>query len=152
MICRESRERLALALRRYTVGRISNDELEDVEIDWRDRGAVAVKRMAWRLYSDMKRHYATDRHAIRGELRRTIAQWIVFVHSDDEYTWPEYSFNQTEDRLLDLVTLGWLNRRRERRWQEFTAAGEYWAWPFARGADLQAHAQKPRYFAGVSRS
>ena len=72
MICREARERLALALRRYTVGRISNDELEDVEIDWRDRGAVAVKRMAGRLYSDMKRHYATDRHAIRGELRRTI--------------------------------------------------------------------------------
>jgi hypothetical protein len=152
MICRASRDRLALALRRYAACRISNDALDDTFVDWRDRGAVAVKGMAWRLYSDMERHYATDRHAIRGELRRTIAQWIVFLHSEDEYTWPEYSFTQTEDRLLDLMTLGWIGRRRERRWQEFTSAGEYRVWPFVRGTELAARAKKPRYFAGISRS
>ena len=43
MIDRKGRDRLALALRRYVVGRITNDDLEETEIDQRDRGAVAVK-------------------------------------------------------------------------------------------------------------
>lgn len=46
MIHRESRDRVALALRRYAVGRIANDDLDDMEVDWRDRGAVAVKQIA----------------------------------------------------------------------------------------------------------
>lgn len=64
MIHRDSRNRLAEALRHYVSGRITNDELDDVEVDWRDRGAVAVKQMAWQLYDDLRTHY------VEGELGR----------------------------------------------------------------------------------
>jgi hypothetical protein len=60
VIHRDSRDRLAEALRRYASGHISNDELDEVEVDWRDRGAVAVKGMAWRLYDDTREHYVED--------------------------------------------------------------------------------------------
>lgn len=148
MICRQSRDRLALALRRYVAGRISNDELEGVDVDWRDRGAVALKQMAWGLYSDMSEHYATGKHAIAPEGKRVIAAWIVFLHSDSEYLWPEYSFIQIVNWPLNLLTLGRWERKKSHRRKEFEEAGEFAAWPFTRTADLDAAARNPRYFSG----
>ena len=56
MIHRESRDRLAEALRQYVSGRITNDDLDSVDVDWRDRGAIAIQCMAWQLYDDMRTH------------------------------------------------------------------------------------------------
>ena len=95
MIHRKSRDDFAQALRQYVSGRISNDDLELVDIDWRDRGANAVAAMAWQLYDDNYEHRATGKHRICKEDRRAIARWIAFLHSDEEYVWPEYSFYQT---------------------------------------------------------
>jgi hypothetical protein len=53
MICRQSRDQLAIALRRYVAGRISNDDLDGIVVDWSDRGAFAVKQADWALYSDI---------------------------------------------------------------------------------------------------
>ena len=52
MIDRPSRNKLATAIRQYVSGRITNDNLDDIEIDWRDSGALAVKERAWSLYDD----------------------------------------------------------------------------------------------------
>lgn len=62
MIDRASRDRLATALRRYVSGRSTNDDLDRVDVDWRDRGAIAVKDRAWCLYDDTDQHRATGRH------------------------------------------------------------------------------------------
>ncbi|NPU14781.1 hypothetical protein HL667_04735 [Bradyrhizobium sp. 83012] len=152
MICEQSRVRLALALRRYVAGRIDNDTLDEVEVDWRDRGAVAVKQAAWTLYDDTKSHYAKGRHKISRRDRRNIAKWIVFLHSRNEYLWPEYSFLQIVNWPMNILTFGWWERRKARRWQEFEEAGEFAAWPFIAMSDLEAATAKPRYFAGVGRS
>ena len=45
MVHRESRDDLAIALRQYASRQITNDDLDCVVVDWRDRGAVAVKEM-----------------------------------------------------------------------------------------------------------
>lgn len=75
-------------------GQITNDELDDVEVDWRDRGAVAVKEMAWLLYDDTRNH-RVDGALPRGSDDRTmIVRWIAFLYSNREYLWPEYSFLQ----------------------------------------------------------
>lgn len=147
MIHRPSRQHLALALRRYVACRITNDDLDDVEVDWRDRGAVAVKQMAWQLYDDTSQHYATGRRGVKREQRRCIARWIVFLQSNTEYLWPEYSFMQIQSRLLSWLTFGRSRRREERRWREFLDAGEFEAWPFLRNSDLKNAISKPRFFA-----
>jgi hypothetical protein len=151
MICEKSRDRLALALRRYVAGRISNDELDSIQVDWRDRGAVAVRQMAWGLYDDLWSHYAKGRHAINSNGRRTIAKWIVFLHSNNEYLWPDYSFIQIINWPLNLLTFGWWEHRKNVRRKEFEQAGDFTAWPFIATTDLDDAAQRPRYLVGHRR-
>jgi hypothetical protein len=139
---------MALALRRYVAGRISNDDLDRVDVDWRDRGTVAVKQMAWRLYSDTRNHYAIGKHAITDDGKGIIARWVVFLHTDSEYLWPEYSFIQIVNWPLDLLTFGWWERRKNLRRKQFEEAGDFSVWPFIHVTDSARAARRPRYFAG----
>jgi hypothetical protein len=148
MIHRASRKRLALALRRYVARRITNDELDAVSVDWRDRGAVAVRQMAWRLYDDLRTHRCSGRHALTREGRRTVARWITFLHSDAEYLWPEYNFVQVSPWIASVLTLGWYGRRHARRWREFLAAGDFDAWPFIDEKEATEAAGRPVLLAG----
>ena len=142
MIHRASRRRLALALRRYAAGHTTNNDLDSVDVDWRDRGAVAIAGMAWRLYDDSFTHRAVGRHALNRELRRTVARWVVFLHSDEEYLWPEYNFVEVSSGMGSILTLGWWGRHKARRWQEFTEAGQFEHWPFiSRDQELTAMAK-----------
>lgn len=70
MVDRESRNRLAGALRHYVSGQITNDELDAVVVDWRDRGAVAVSQMAWYLYDDCYTHKAKGSHYLHKDATR----------------------------------------------------------------------------------
>jgi hypothetical protein len=148
VIHRDSRDRLAEALRRYVSGHISNDELDEVEVDWRDRGAIAVKGMAWRLYDDAREHYVEDTLPRHSEGRKMVARWIAFLYSDDEYLWPEYSFLQIVNWPMNLLTFGWWERMKRRRWEQFLEAGDFDVWPFCRRQDLEAAARKPRLLGG----
>lgn len=147
VIHRSSRNALALALRRYVSGRITNDDLDDVDVDWRDRGAVAVKEMAWSLYDDMREHRIGHDLPRGSDARRTIARWIVFLHCDAEYLWPEYSFIQFVNWPLNILTLGWWEKHKARRWQELLEAGDFNAWPFCARRELERAASSPRLFA-----
>lgn len=142
MIHRPSRRRLALALRRYVAKRITNNQLDEVDVDWRDRGAVAVKQMAWRLYDDLYTHRAVGPHALTKEGRRMVARWVVYLMSEEEYLWPEYSFIGVSSSIGSILTFGWWGRVKARRWNEFTEAGDFEAWPFiSKGAELTARSK-----------
>jgi hypothetical protein len=149
MIHRPSRDALPLALRRYVSGYITNDDLDSVDVDWRDRGAVAVQGMAWSLYDDMHEHRVGNDLARGSEARRTIAQWVVFLHSDAEYLWPEYSFIQIVNWPLNMLTLGWWEKHKARRWQQFLEAGDFSAWPFCARSDLEKAMASPKLFASA---
>jgi hypothetical protein len=145
MIDRNSRDRLALGLRRYVSGRISNDDLDVVRVDWRDRGAVAIKEMAWALYDDNYNHRAIGRHALHKEGKREIAKWILFLHSDREYLWPEYTFIQIYNWPLNLLTFGWWERQKMHHFQEFCEAGDFSCWPFLTARELAEARATPRF-------
>lgn len=148
MIHRASRERLALALRRYVARRITNDGLAAVSVDWRDRGAAAVQQMAWRLYDDLYTHRASGRHALTRAGRRMVARWIVFLQSDLEYVWPEYNFVQASPAFVSWLTLGWYGHVHRRRWREFLEAGDFEAWPFVSKEAAAQAATRPALLAG----
>lgn len=134
MIDCNSRDKLALALRRYAAKRITNDELESAVGNTEDRGVRAIQDMAWRLYSDTCCHRAVGRHALGKDVRRTVARWILFLRTDREYCWPDYDLRQAENRLeqliKDLVTAGLSSKKKQQRWQDFLAAGDFEVWPF----------------------
>lgn len=121
MIDRKSRDALAIALRHYCAGLITNDDLDEVLVDWRDRGAVAVKQMSWQLYSDQ------------------------------EYLWPEYSFIQIVNWPMNLLTFGWWETWKKRRWDEFLEAGDFSVWPFCDKAGFEQAKISPRLMAGSYR-
>ena len=150
MVHRESRDRLALALRRYVSGRMTNDDLDAVDVDWRDRGAVAVKEMSWFLYDDTRRHFVEARIPRGSEARRTIATWVMFLHSDTEYLWPEYSFISVMSWPMNILTLGWWSKREGKRREEFLEAGDIQVWPFSSRAELERAASSPRMLAGAA--
>jgi hypothetical protein len=148
MIDRTSRDRLALAIRRFVSGHIYNDDLDETQVDWRDRGAIAVKDAAWQLYSDNYQHYATGRHALSRADRRAVARWIVFLHSDQEYLWPDFPGLRLGRLLAVALTFGWWKGRENRVQREFYEAGDFSCWPFVREADLKRGIAAPRLLSG----
>ena len=149
MIDRPSRDRLATALRRYVSGRITNDDLDDIEVDWRDSGADAIKQRAWGLYDDTYQHHAVGSHYITKPSREEIGRWILFLHSDNEYTWPLFNFRTIVNWPLDLLSGGWWERPKEKRFAEYKSAGDYSVWPFSSRPDYEAALERPKYFAGL---
>lgn len=130
MIHRQSRYELALKLRQFASGRITNDELESVSVDWRDRGAVAVQQAAWFLYHDTHKHRATGANSL-GEVEKSeVARCVLFLHSDNEYIWPEYSFRPLKNTILNLLTIGRWNVRQKIKWAQYKEAGDFEVWPF----------------------
>ena len=148
MIDRASRDRLALALRQFISGRIHNDQLADTDVDWRDRGAVVVAQRAWSLYDDMEQHFAVGNHAFDRPARREIACWILFLHSDKEYLWPEYAMDRVRWPLMNFITFGWYGCTEDRRWDEFCETGDFSVWPFQNESELQTVLNNPKYFKG----
>jgi hypothetical protein len=147
MIDRASRIRLAEVLRHYVSGRISNYDLDEVEVDWRDRGASAIQGRAWSLYDDTYQHRATDCHYLSKPAREEISRWILFLHSNLEYTWPEYDFRQVVNWPMNALTFGWWEREKQKRFEQFTHAGDYSVWPFVSHADYEQALANPKYFA-----
>ena len=148
MIDRPSRDRLATATRQYTSGLITNDALDDIPVDRRDRGAVAVKERAWCLYDDTYQHRAVGHHFLSKPDRDEIARWIMFLHSEREYSWPDYNFMRIVNSPLNVLTLGWWEIRERKRFDEFMAAGDFSVWPFISRREYEASRAQPKYFSG----
>jgi hypothetical protein len=149
MIDRPSRARLATALRQYVSGRITNDELDGTRIDRRDAGVAAVKQRAWCLYDDLYRHRAIGKYYLPKPARDEIGRWILFLHSDLEYAWPDFASGRMINWPLNLLTLGWWARNRSSRLKEFMESGDFSVWPFLARQDYANSLAAPKYLAGV---
>ena len=57
--------------------------------------------------------------------RREIARWVVFLYSEQDYLWPEYSFIQIVDWPLSILTLDWWGKKQRQKWQQYQDAGDF---------------------------
>ena len=148
MIDRDARNNMAVLVRRLVACRITNDDFEE-EVPRSDDPAIhAVHGMAWRLYSDLETHFLNGRHSIPKDGRREIARWILFLYSNEEYAWPDYSFFQANDWLMNLLTFGWWERRKESQLNQFKAAGDFNVWPFINRASFDSAVNNPTLLTG----
>ncbi len=146
MIDREARIRAALLLRRFAAGRITNVVFDDeYPVGSPDPGVRAVGDRAWSLYSDFRELWLTP----TAELRREIARWVVFLHSDAEYGWPPFAFISVRaPRWLNRLSGGQLHRRQDAAFARWAAGGEYTVWPFRAAMELTRAAARPKYLVG----
>ena len=151
MVDRQARDTLAEALRHLVSGQITNDDLENAVPVSADRGIRAVYGQAWYLYSDNYRHRLRGRHRVPETGREIIARWILFLHSNHEYAWPDYDFFQIVNWPMNVLTLGWWERRKRQRFAQFQGTGHWEVWPFVRTVDFEAARQEARLLSGHSR-
>lgn len=151
MIDREARDRLALRLRRLAAGRLYIDDFDEdyfPPFPFTDLGVDAVGRAAWAQYSDYWNHRLRGSDALPKARLKEIARWILFLHSDCDYEWPEYPRHDVLSFLVAALTIGRLDMRRWRAWPEWQSAGDFQVWPFLRKSDCDGAAQHPRFLTG----
>lgn len=133
MIDRESRDKLAEALRQYTSGRITNDNLYEIDIKLSDNGVHAVNQAAWGLYDDFHEHKAVGDYYLDTSAKHEIARWILFLQTNNEYLWEPFTL---KDTLLSFITLGYYSKK-------FYKKIDDTIWPFNTQADLDKALQNP---------
>jgi hypothetical protein len=52
---------------------------------------------------------------------------------------------------MDLLTFGWWEKMKRRRWEEFLRAGDFSVWPFCRREELQDLLRNPKLLGGRGR-
>lgn len=144
MIDPQSRKRLALALHRFSSGRLEPHALSHIDIDERDDGAMAVAHMARRMATEIIRYDVTGHRRPSAAQQRDLARWIAFLQTGRDYRWPEDPPGARPDPGLNVLTLGWWNWHARRRWKQFLAAGDYTVWPFISRAEYQHAISQPR--------
>ena len=148
MIDRERRDLYAERLRHFAAGNTTVDDYEalteELACDSDDIGLYRIWENVWTLYDDFRTERMRGEWKLEGKRRQSVALCILFLYSDAEYEWPELN---TGGCLLNLLTLGWQERRERKRWQQqLEASGDLDLWPFLRHEDLEAAKRTPKFF------
>ncbi|MCH2231182.1 MAG: hypothetical protein MK105_12640 [Crocinitomicaceae bacterium] len=176
MVDVKKRNRLAELLRHLSTGQISNDEFEDKLTDEITEGylpeqfyrAKGINEMdpvlrpivetAWGLYDDTRNHKLTESDELTGYAKKEIARFILFLKSDQEYTWDyidlmnpimRFSF---KDMLKSIATLGQhyrnLKLSRDEEFARIKETGDFAFWPFKTKEDFENELKNQPYLAG----
>ncbi len=177
MVDIERRKKLAFHLRQFSVGLTSNDDFEvsmmeditdgslpeqfhrysDPLID--DPVILPIVEHSWCLYDDTKNHKLKGRYQLNQEALKTIARWILFLRSDQEYKWPYLDplspvmrFSLT-DIIKTILSLGqhYRNKRidKEVEFINWKALGNYDYWPFFSEEEYSRQLQQPPFLAAA---
>ena len=145
MIDRSARDEYAQLLRHFAAGRVVNLDYEkacDEFLKSSDSAIGEIYDAMWPAYCDMRRHKMSGDWTLNQEERRTVARWVLFLHSSLEY---EYPVETLGSRLLNILTLGIWRRLRT----PIGPTGEQDIWPFFRRPDYEAQLGQPRLLAGA---
>lgn len=131
VVDRKARDCAAELLRQFASGRITNFALENHWPTSKDPALQALESTIWCFYDDFKEHVLEGPFALAPEMKRVVARWIVFLHSNEPYQWPQIAFPGARPlhrnwltRRLGLVKL--FNQKEQR----FIKAGSIEVWPF----------------------
>ena len=140
MIDREARDSAAEILRQFFSGRFSQFDFVEKFPGSKDPALRAVDHTVWCFYDDFREHKMTDEFKLTPEWRRIIARWVMFLHSDFEYEWPNVSYPGLRPLKRTLF------RKKEKR---FLDSGSYEVWPFIDQASFETAKSNPVLHAGA---
>jgi hypothetical protein len=150
MVDRDSRRACAQLLRRLMRGEMGGEEFEFAvdQLGSADSGIRAIKSQAWACYSD----YSPVERSVARAVRTEIARSILFLQGDAEYRWPPYPSGDFPiyNWLFNILTLGWWERRKANRLEEWQRHGDSAVWPFHSRAEYDAACARPQFLVGSS--
>ena len=136
MIDRESRDQVALALRRFASGRLTQNELYARTTRVENSPDVGVATLAEAIYwqfLNLGPKRLVGRHALTPEGRRDVARWVLFLRSNEPYVWPERGPSLGDiGRALLTVGKSWIAKCEQR-----SQTGDESFWPFVSRQQLE---------------
>jgi hypothetical protein len=177
MVDTERRKLLSTHLRRLSTGQITNDDFEELVMDdvsygWLpeqyyrsiecqsdDTAIRPVLEMAWCLYDDTRNHNLKGKDALSGFAIKEIARCILFLMSDQEYTWnyvdmthPIMRFSFT-DMMKSILTFGQhyrnVKQTRQQEYEQMKKSGDFELWPFKTKAQFEEQLEKQPFLNGI---
>ncbi|WP_092896505.1 hypothetical protein [Rhodobacter sp. 24-YEA-8] len=154
MIDRPARDAAAQTLRSFISGKITNVAFEDLQPQTDDPAIHAIWDTCWIFYDDFKTHRLEGKNRLNLEQRKSCVRWIVFLHSDLEYSWPPIRQPGSDPNLRvsrglwRSVFFGPFDLLPEEV-SEFMSAGYYAVWPFNSVKDYKQAIRSPRMLAGI---
>jgi hypothetical protein len=155
MVDRGARDCAAQLLRDFVSGKISNDEFDDNRPRSADRAIDAIWNTAWVLYNGTYQHRLEGRHRLTADMRRICARWVLFLHSNNEYSWPDIDLpgidpaTRVEQGFWRKLFAAGSGPLRPEVAERFLAAGHYPVWPFISAKEYRDALQRPRLLAGA---
>jgi len=136
--------------RDFITGKISNDNFEDQRPVTSDNAIDAIWDTAWLFYSDLEEHRLKGRHKLPTEQKRACIRWLLFLHSDFNYEWPDIHL-PGYDPATRIETSVWKrifssdNTLDNNEATQFLSSGHYAVWPFISVADYKSALANPRF-------
>lgn len=106
----------------------------------------------WLFYSDSKTHRLDGVFKLPTGEKRVLVRWLLFLHSDFEYKWPDF-YLPGYDPATRLPKTWWQKRFSvffvsPAKAEKFLSAGHYPVWPFISVVDYKAALRNPRLLSG----
>lgn len=154
MIDRSARDEAAQVLRNFINGKITNLAFEALCPTTGDPAIHAIWDTAWLFYDDFKTHRLDGGNGLSIEQRKACVRWIVFLHNNQEYSWPHLTLPGIDPNLRvrksvwsGLLGLDPLDLSSEEA-RKFLAAGHYAVWPFISVQEYKRALRSPRLLSG----
>ena len=137
-----ARRRASTLLRQLASGRVTNDSFEDQWPASPDPALRVLRDAAWFLYSDLREYHLAGPDRLSPSVKRHVARWILFLHTDLPYEWAEMSRTESLARLFaGLITMGVATRLWKTAIERSDDAD---VWPFIRRTDFRRALRLPR--------
>jgi len=90
--------------------------------------------------------------ALARAVRSDVARWILFLQTDLEYHWPAGPLDQfgCYNWPMNLLTLGWWERRKEGQLRAWERHGDSSVWPFLTREEFAGACRAPTFLVGSS--
>ena len=146
-----SRDKAAELLRQFASGRITNFELENCWPSSKDQAILNLDSTIWCFYDDFKEHKLQGPFALTPKMKRVVARWIVFLHTNEPYQWPNIAYPGVRPlhRSWIVRRLGLINLV-TRAEQRFMNAGSFEVWPFISVQSYENARKRPKLLSGNS--
>jgi len=136
----EARKKAAEVVRHFISGRMTNFDFEKNMPATADLAVRAIEESLWLVYDDFEKHKLDAEWALPSCTKSQMVRWVMFLHTDEEYHWPTFSYPGLRP-LKHVFVSRLLNK--PRREHEFMSSGEYDVWPFISKEQFEHAKQNP---------
>lgn len=150
----EARKSASQLFRAFISGKITNFAFEENQPITVDPAIPAIWNTSWLLYDDFEEHKLLQHRKLAMDVRRVCLRWLIFLHTDNPYDWPEIPLPGSDPTLRIQSRSLWDHLRgktgvlERESVEKFLATGNYAVWPFISQKSYRQALRQPKFMRG----